>query len=1128
MPRELETTALRAEPSPKHDTSTLINDPLWYKDAIIYEVHVRSFYDSVDDGMGDFPGLTKKLDYIQDLGVTTIWVLPFCPSPWKDDGYDIADYTDVHPAYGTLRDFEVFLREAHRRGLRVITELVLNHTSDQHQWFQRSRRAKPGSHWRNFYVWSETPEKYKEARIIFKDFEPSNWTYDPVAKEYYWHRFFAHQPDLNYDYPPVRKAMLQAVDFWLDLGVDGLRLDAVPYLYEREGTNCENLPETHEFLKDLRRHIDTKYQDRMILAEANQWPEDAIAYFGSADECHMAFHFPVMPRLFMALRMEDRYPITDILQLTPAIPESCQWALFLRNHDELTLEMVTDEERDYMYRMYAEDRPMRINLGIRRRLAPLLGNDRRKIELMNALLLSLPGTPVIYYGDEIGMGDNFYLGDRNGVRTPMQWSGDRNAGFSRANPQKLYLPVIIDPEYQFEAVNVEAQQNNANSLLWWMRRILTQRRRSKAFGRGSLEFLTPENRRVIAFIRHYDNERILVVANLSRFVQPVELDLKAFAGSKLVEMFGGTEFPSISERPYLLSLSPHAFYWFILEPQEAGAEATGSRSGEQRERPIQVFSWEHVYSDATKASLARLFPSFLRARPWFLSRNRRIRTAEVADVIQIPETKSSVLLIRVEFDEGEPETYQLPLSVAHGPETEQVASNLSDFVLAHLQAAADSKGLLYSGFRDRLFPDALLGLISRRRRIRTLQGELVGAHTRSLRRILGSERPNLDASVPRPSPQNNTGIFFGDRLMMKVYRRLETGANPEQEILEWLTAEGFANAPHLAGHIEYRNSVGEIATTAILQSFITHQANGWNYTLDNLGLFLERALAAQDDVRLNQVRVGSPLELEGEPAPQVVCDLVGSFQQMARLLGQRTGELHIALARNRDDAAFTPEPFTDFYRQGLYHGMLGHATRCFTRLRSNIRQLSDDVKAEAQQLLAREQELRARLKPLRDHRIPTIRIRIHGDMHLGQVLFTGRDFVFIDFEGDPRRSIGERRIKYSPLRDVAGMLRSFHYAAHAALYGQVPGIIPQKQSSAPLHRWAGFWYRWVGASYLHGYFSTPGVSQLLNISGEQLRILLDAYLLERGMIEVLSDLQNRPEWARIPIVGILEILGPES
>jgi len=1126
MPQELETPVLKRESDVKRVTATLAGDALWYKDAIIYEVHVRSFYDSVDDGMGDFPGLTQKLDYIQDLGVTAVWILPFCPSPWKDDGYDISDYTDVHPAYGTLRDFENFLREAHRRELKVITELVLNHTSDQHQWFQRSRRAKPGSQWRNFYVWSETPERYKEARIIFKDFEPSNWTYDPLAKAYYWHRFFAHQPDLNFDYAPVQKAMLQAMEFWLDLGVDGLRLDAVPYLFEREGTNCENLPETHQFLKELRKHIDSKYTGRMILAEANQWPEDAIAYFGDGDECQMAFHFPLMPRMFMALRMEDSYPITDILQLTPAIPENCQWALFLRNHDELTLEMVTDEERDYMYRMYAEDRPMRINLGIRRRLAPLLGNDRRKIELMNALLMSLPGTPVIYYGDEIGMGDNFYLGDRNGVRTPMQWSADRNAGFSHANPQKLYLPVIIDPEYQYEALNVEAQQNSSNSLLWWMKRIVAQRKRTKAFGRGSLEFLAPENPRILAFFRVYGNERILVVANLSRFIQPVELDLRAFAGSKMVEMFGGAEFPLVTDKPYLLTLGPHAFYWFMVEPQAVSAETIGLRTGEQRDRPISVGSWNDVFGEPAQSALVRLLPSFLRNRPWFLGRSRRIRAIELADAVRLPETNSYLLLVRVEYDEGEPEIYQLPLSVARGPEVEEVEKKLPEFILAHLQSQDGTVGVLYSALRDPLFPNALLGTVSRRRRIRAHRGELIGSHTRALRRILGSDRPNLEVSVPRPTVHNNTGIYFGDRFMMKVYRRLEPGVNPEFEILSWLTAQSFPNAPQLAGYIDYRNTLGELVTTGIVESFIPHQANGWNYALDNLGLFLERALAAQEDPRLTQVKRGQPLELEKETAPQVVCELVGSFQEMSRLLGERTGQLHLVLARNQEDPAFMPEPFTDFYRQGLYHGMLGHATRCFNRLRSSLRHLDDDTRKEAEQLLTREEELRARLKPLRDRRLPTTRIRIHGDFHLGQVLFTGKDFSFIDFEGDPRRSIGERRIKYSPLRDVAGMLRSFHYAAHAALYGQVPGIVPQKDT-AVLHKWAGFWYRWVGAAFLHGYRNTEGISSLLTIGDEEFRILLDAYLLERGLIEVLSDLQNRPQWSRIPIVGILEILGQE-
>src|SRR5213083_1238633 len=554
-------------------TKTFV-DPLWYKDAIIYELHVKTFCDSDGDGMGDFRGLIEKLDYLQELGVTAIWLLPFYPSPLRDDGYDIADYFDVNPNFGTLDDFRAFLDAAHQRNLHVITELVINHTSDQNPWFQKSRRAVAAAGagissddlaYKDFYVWSDTPEKYKDSRIIFKDFETSNWAWDPVAKAYYWHRFYSHQPDLNFDNPAVHEAVEKVLDFWLGMGVDGLRLDAVPYLYEREGTICENLRETHEYLVKLRAHVDEKFSGRMLLAEANQWPEDAVAYFGKGDESHMNFHFPLMPRMFMALQMEDRFPIIDILDQTPAVPDGCQWAMFLRNHDELTLEMVTDEERDYMYRVYATDPHARINLGIRRRLAPLLGNNRRKIELINSLLFSLPGTPIIYYGDEIGMGDNFYLGDRNGVRTPMQWSPDRNAGFSKANSQRLYFPVIIDPEYHYEAVNVEVQHSNPQSLLWWMKRTLSLRKQHKAFGRGSLEFLYPDNNKILAFLRTYADERILVVANLSRFPQHAELSLSALRGLHPVEMSGRSAFPPIADGPYPISLGPHGLFWFALE-----------------------------------------------------------------------------------------------------------------------------------------------------------------------------------------------------------------------------------------------------------------------------------------------------------------------------------------------------------------------------------------------------------------------------------------------------------------------------------------------------------------------------------------------------------------------------------
>ncbi|MFQ5915682.1 MAG: maltose alpha-D-glucosyltransferase, partial [Nitrospinota bacterium] len=717
----------------------LEDDPLWHKDAIFYEVRVRSFYDSDGDGLGDFRGLREKLDYLQDLGINAIWLLPFYPSPLRDDGYDISGYSSVHPEYGTLMDFKMFLREAHRRGIRVIIELVVNHTSDQHPWFQRARRAKAGSREREFYVWSERPDRYNETRIIFKDFEPSNWTWDPVAKAYYWHRFYAHQPDLNFDNPAVRRAVSQAMDFWLGLGVDGLRLDAVPYLYEREGTNCENLPETHLFLKDLRRHVDQKFKNRMLLGEANQWPEDAAAYFGEGDECHMAFHFPVMPRMFMALQMEDRYPLIDIFEQTPPIPDACQWAIFLRNHDELTLEMVADEERDYMYRAYARDPQARINLGIRRRLAPLLGNDRKKIELMNSLLFSLPGTPVIYYGDEIGMGDNFYLGDRNGVRTPMQWSGDRNAGFSRANPQRLFLPVIVDPEYHFETVNVEVQQNNPHSLLWWMKRLIALRKQFKAFGRGSLEFLHPENGKVLAFIRRYEDELIFVVANLSRFVQYVELDLSPFQGRVPVELFGRTEFPPVGERPYFLTLAPHTFYWFSLAPRAVPEVRVDDDKGELPAIEVRG-QWDGVFRGRAKARLEELLPSYLKRCRWFGGKARQVKGTHILDSISVPCASADVYisLIQVEYTEGDPETYVLPLTFASGERTRDVKEKSPWSAVASLRAKGKEEsieGLLCDALADGSFRQALLTLISRRRRLKGASGEVLAVPSRVFERV---------------------------------------------------------------------------------------------------------------------------------------------------------------------------------------------------------------------------------------------------------------------------------------------------------------------------------------------------------------------------------------------------------
>jgi maltose alpha-D-glucosyltransferase/alpha-amylase len=1083
----------------------LDGDPLWYKDAIVYEVHVRAFNDGSGDGMGDFAGLTRKLDYLQDLGVTAVWLLPFCPSPWRDDGYDTSDYTNVHPAYGTLRDFQAFLREAHHRGLRVITELVLNHTSDQHAWFQRSRRAPAGSRWRNFYVWSESPERYREARIIFKDFEASNWTWDPVAKAYYWHRFYSHQPDLNYDSADVRAAMLNAVDFWLEMGVDGLRLDAVPYLYEREGTNCENLEETHQFLKELRAHIDTRHTGRMLLAEANQWPEDAISYFGSGDECHMAFHFPLMPRLFMATRMEDRYPVTEIMGLTPAIPENCQWALFLRNHDELTLEMVTDEERDYMYRVYAHDRHTRINLGIRRRLAPLLENDRRRIELLNGLLCSLPGTPVIYYGDEIGMGDNFYLGDRNGVRTPMQWSGDRNAGFSRANPQRLYLPVNIDPEYHYEATNVETQQNNPNSLLWWMRKLLALRKQWRALGRGSLEFLYPENRRILAFVRAHGDERVLVVANLSRFTQCVELNLAKYAGMVPLELFGRTQFPEVRETPYFLSLGPHAFHWFSLEPKEVVDESLRIRTGGPP--TLTVTSFDAVFSPAVRATLNPMFASFLRARRWFRSRARAMRQTEIHDVIPFPASHSYLLIVRVDYTEGDPEFYTLAVTVEVGE------GEHPELVLARLRSPDGRAGVLHSALYDRPFSEELLGAILRRRRYAGEVGEIAASHSRGFRALWGAERGQLEAAVSSPADRDNTTIVYGERFALKFLRKIEEGPHPALEMSAFLNQAGFPCVAPLAGSIEYRNPApGEPATVAILSGFVRDAVNGWPYTLDHLGRFFELALAR------------GPSGPPKDPPPEMAHELIGTYLEWARQLAARTGEMHAALASRPENETFAPEPFTDFYRHSVYHGMLGRLGRTIEQLSARLPRLPESVRADAAAVLDRQGALRECLRFLRDQRLAASRIRIHGNYHLAQVLYTGKDFVFVDFEGDPGRALSEHRIKRSPLQDVAGLIESFYAASHAALFGEAPGLIVKPENLKAHAAWAHYWARTVSLAFRDAYLLVPGAAALLPDDPTHLRTLTRLYVLDLALRKLLFELGHSPECIRMPCHLTVDLL----
>jgi maltose alpha-D-glucosyltransferase/alpha-amylase len=1106
---------------------SLDNDPLWYKDGIIYEVHVRSFADSDGDGIGDFNGLTRKLDYLQDLGVTAIWLLPFCPSPLKDDGYDIANFTGIHPAYGMLRDFRKFLREAHKRGLRVITELVVNHTSDQHPWFQRSRKAKLGSKWRDYYVWSDTPDRYPDTRIIFQDFEGSNWTWDPVAQAYYWHRFYSHQPDLNYDHAPVRKAIFKVLDFWFQVGVDGLRLDAVPYLFEREGTNCENLPETHTFLKELRSYVDRKYENRMLLAEANQWPEDASAYFGDGDECHMAFHFPVMPRLFMALQMEDYFPVTDILEQTPAIPENCQWALFLRNHDELTLEMVTDEERDYMYRVYAQNPQMRINQGIRRRLAPLIGNHRRKIELLNAILFSLPGTPVIYYGDEIGMGDNIYLGDRNGVRTPMQWHGGRNAGFSEANPQQLYFPIIIDPEYHYEVVNVEVYQGNPYSLLWWMKRLMALRKQSQAFGRGTLEIMHPENRKILAYLRHHEDECILVVANLSRFSQCVELDLSDHEGERPVEMFGGTEFFPIQKHPYALTLGPHSFFWFRLEPQPAG-EVSMKTPEERMGLPLlgSAAKFEDIFKGRIRGRLERLLPEYLQGCRWFAGKAFKIKSVQIVDIVSLSSGASQArwVLIQVDYVEEDPEIYALPLSfMLEKEEIDALSRDHPHAVVARL-ALKGKEGLICDATFDPKFSAALIDAVVGRRRVTGSRGEVTVKAANGLRKELDREVDDLEPSVIG-TEQSNSSVVYGEKYIMKLFRRLDRGVNPDLEIGQFLTRKGFTATPRVAGSIEYlRGRRGDAFTLSILQEYIPNQCDAWTYTQGELTRFYEKLLAQPAERRVEVPPVNSMLKLVDKDPPEETVDLLGSYLETAYFLGARTGELHAALAGATDDREFTPQPFTKLYQRSLYQSMRSQTRQAIRLLRQRWKRLPEAVHTDAEAVLELEPEILKRFAAVHQDKITALRTRCHGDYHLGQVLFTGDDFVIIDFEGEPARPISERRIKCSPLKDVAGMLRSFHYAAYAELFRQEEFGMISAESRPYFESWASLWYVWMSARFLRSYLEQTGEAGFLPSDPENFEIILSSYLLEKALYELAYELNNRPDWVLIPFRGIRQLL----
>jgi maltose alpha-D-glucosyltransferase/alpha-amylase len=1103
-------------------TSVLVNDPLWYKDAVIYELHIKAFRDSSDDGIGDIQGIISKLDYLQNLGITALWLLPFYPSPLRDDGYDIARYTEINAMYGTLGDFKELLRQAHRRGIRIITELVLNHTSDQHPWFQKSRQARPGSKWRDFYVWSDTPDKYPDARVIFKDFEESNWSWDPVAKAYYFHRFYSHQPDLNYDNPKVHKAMLDVIDFWFDLGVDGMRLDAVPYLYEREDTNCENLPETHAFLRKLRAHIDKRYSNRMLLAEANQWSEDAVAYFGDGDSCHMAFNFPIMPRMFMALQMEERYPIIEILDPPLEIPETAQWALFLRNHDELTLEMVTDEERDYMYRMYATDPKAKINVGIRRRLAPLLGNNRRRIELMNILLLSLPGTPVIYYGDEIGMGDNFYLGDRDGVRTPMQWTPDRNAGFSRSNPQKLYLPVIIDPEYHYEAVNVETQDNNPSSLLWWMRRVIAMRKNFKVFGRGTCEFVSGQNHRVLAFLRTFEDETVLVVVNLSRFSQCVELDLSGYVDYVPSEMFSQNDFPRIKNEPYMVTLGPHGHYWFVLKPAEDVAEVT-------EERPLPSLQLSELPTSVLTPQLQdwlerRVLIPYMRRSRWFGGKGRRIRSVRIVETAPVSNSDRPrfFLLLRVTYNEGLPDRYLLPLSIAFREAAAMVKKNCPSAALGDVRVG-ENEGVAFDGSHDPELHQVLFDLIARHRHLKAKDGDFRAFRVRGFKASIQNRELPLDSRL-LGAEQSNTSVAYDEAFILKLYRRLEMGVNPDAEIGRALSEKArFEHTPSFRGAIEYRSKNGtEPIVVGLLQDFIPNQGDAWSYLTDHLWRFFEHVLSRRNE--LETPSTNHPIRMDMTLAGEypVLMDLVGEFQsEMISLLGERTGQLHLALASLSKEPAFAAEPFSQLYQRSVYQTMRNLVRRVIDSLQKSYGKFTPADREDAQTVIENQAAILETMRRILQKKFSAMKIRIHGDYHLGQVLFTGKDFFIIDFEGEPARALSERRLKRSPLRDVAGMIRSFHYAVHTGLLRHPSIRVDDRPVLIP---WAEAWYRYAGSLFLDTYMRTVEDAPFLPRRREDANILFESFLLEKAVYELGYELNNRPDWVSIPLRGILDLL----
>lgn len=1085
-------------------------DSLWFKDAIFYELHVRSFFDSDGDGIGDLKGVIAKLDYLEELGINTVWLLPFYPSPLKDDGYDVTDYYDVHPDYGTLADFKLFLKEAQKRGIRVIIELILNHTSDQHPWFRKARKSKAGSRFREYYVWSDTPDKYAEARIIFPRDDNSNWSFDEEAGAYYWHRYYAHQPELNYANPEVQLEMIKVADFWLKMGVDGFRLPSIAFLFEKEETDCENLPETHAFLRKLRAHIDKHYKNRILIAEANLWPEEAATYFGEGKECHMNFHYPLMPRLFLALRTEDSYPIIDIIDQTPGAPGNAQWALFLRNHDEMGLEMVSEEEKDYLFKAYASDQKTKFHSGIRRRLAPMLNNDRRKIELLYTLLFSLPGTPVLYYGDEIGMGDNVYLGDRFGVRTPMQWNTNLNAGFSQANPQSLFLPVIQDPVYRHESVNVATMEANPSSLLWWLKHAIGMRKRLNIFGRGDIRFIESSNAKILAFARSWESQCIIVVANLSQFSQAASLDLSAFKDCDITEVFSQNRFMRVEGGEYPITIGPYGYFWFQADTAD---KLTKVESGGELTMLKTEISWERLFDNYNEVRVLerKILPLFMRKCRWFGGKAKVINKISINKSIPVKVEGDThfLIIIEVHYVQRLPEFYFLPMTFV-----------LADSILERVEYTAQSvvcraeiqrqSGFIMDSSYDRQFRDFLFVNMAKEARLKDDTNGILEFSSGVFAKL---DVRNIDSKILK-ADQSNTAIIYSDKYFFKFYRKIEKEINPDLEIIRFLTENtSFQHAPRFAGSVQYRDDDGNTIVLGLLQEKVDNQGDAWNMTMDSVGRYYERVMTKSKSVSFPEL-VEKPA-LKFEDSPGIIQEFIGrGFYERVVRLGQRTAEMHKALASDPSIQAFAQEQITPHYQRSLYSSLRKLLKDRFSLLENALPGLNPETRELAVQVLDMTDTILSAFSEIHKTKITAVKTRIHGDYHLGQVLFTGKDFVIIDFEGEPGFSFSERRLKKSPWKDIAGMMRSFHYAA----YGKI--LLNENyrdQDRDLLEKAAEQWQHYVSRFYLGSYMEQAGIGTDLSQEND---ILIRTFLLEKAIYELGYELNARPDWVNVPLKGI--------